>query len=119
MAGKATRVLAVPPAISAYGFSLESNFAFVVENYFSHEAKGLGGGIGRHKGLKIPWSLAPCEFDSRPRHQSRETGDFFRFSFFDSVPQSENFKFSCPPFSNLPKEKKPNLTAGFLLPNKR
>ena len=29
----------------------------------------LGGGIGRRKGLKIPRSLAPYEFDSRPRHQ--------------------------------------------------
>ena len=28
----------------------------------------LGGGIGRRKGLKIPWGLSPCEFDSRPRH---------------------------------------------------
>ncbi len=28
----------------------------------------LGGGTGRHKGLKIPWSLAPCGFESRPRH---------------------------------------------------
>ena len=24
------------------------------------------------EGLKIPWSFAPCEFDSRPRHQVRE-----------------------------------------------
>ena len=32
--------------------------------------RGLGGGIGRHKGLKIPWGLPPCGFDSRPRHQS-------------------------------------------------
>ena len=30
----------------------------------------LGGGIGRHPGLKIPWALRPCEFDSRPRHQN-------------------------------------------------
>jgi UDPglucose 6-dehydrogenase len=28
----------------------------------------LGGGTGRHKGLKIPWGLAPCGFESRPRH---------------------------------------------------
>lgn len=33
----------------------------------------LGGGTGRHKGLKIPWGLAPCGFDSRPRHQFTET----------------------------------------------
>ncbi len=32
----------------------------------------LGGGIGRHKGLKIPWRLSPCGFDSRPRHHSIE-----------------------------------------------
>ena len=29
----------------------------------------LGGGIGRRKGLKIPRGLAPCRFDSGPRHQ--------------------------------------------------
>ena len=29
----------------------------------------LGGGIGRRKGLKIPWGLSPWEFDSPPRHQ--------------------------------------------------
>ena len=26
----------------------------------------LGGGIGRHAGLKIPWPLWPCGFKSRP-----------------------------------------------------
>ena len=28
----------------------------------------LGGGIGRRKGLKIPWDIVPCRFDSGPRH---------------------------------------------------
>jgi hypothetical protein len=27
------------------------------------------GGIGRRKGLKIPWAFGPCGFDSRLRHQ--------------------------------------------------
>ena len=32
-------------------------------------AHSLGGGIGRRKGLKIPYRYAVCEFDPRPRHQ--------------------------------------------------
>ena len=27
-----------------------------------------GGGIGRHKGLKIPWAFCPCRFKSGPRY---------------------------------------------------
>ncbi len=31
----------------------------------------LGGGTGRHSGLKIRWGLAPCRFNSGPRHLRR------------------------------------------------
>ena len=31
--------------------------------------KSRGGGIGRREGLKIPWVVIPCGFESRPRHQ--------------------------------------------------
>ncbi len=31
--------------------------------------KRRGGEIGIHKGLKIPRTYNPCEFESRPRHK--------------------------------------------------
>ena len=33
-----------------------------------HEYQCRSGGIGRRKGLKIPWAFGPCGFDSRLRH---------------------------------------------------
>ena len=47
---------------------LESFFRFPYSK-LDNDIKCLGGGIGRRKGLKIPWGLSPYEFDSRPRHQ--------------------------------------------------
>ncbi len=51
---------------------LELDFCFVLERHsiISHFSfLRLGGGIGRHKGLKIPCTKRACGFDSRPRHQ--------------------------------------------------
>ncbi len=52
--------------------------------------RGLGGGTGRHKGLKILCPSRACEFDPRPRHQSMKSSENERIRkgrFFPTVSQ--------------------------------
>ncbi len=44
--------------------------------YYPASIKGPGGGIGRHKGLKIPWTFGPCGFNSRPGHHLKYHNPF-------------------------------------------
>jgi hypothetical protein len=50
----------------------------------------LGGGTGRRKGLKIPYSLWVCGFDSRPRYQFTGKASFIIASNAISAPRLQH-----------------------------